>query len=488
MKKLSLLVLSCLLFAIACKKPSETDKSKSFGFMNGTSNVSMPYVENGMLVFKDMAAYYAYIAYLDDVTTNLSDNQEKLYESEENDPHEIILDSIEASLGFSSLRALYYEKFMTENLTGWTKVEDAPTYYTASKSAEQSTLNQDGEVKIGDKVKKVMSDDYEIFIETQDATIYSHLLNQAREIKFNYPNGNIPLEVLRSLDYTSRYLHIIDLSTSDRVFEPLDDEPIGGYAISGVIQYGNFCYGSFNEMTLKSFTLVNVTSWFNGQPGGSPVVAYYDINFGNGVSVNNVIGNQGNFGISFDKMYVYQAPGTYTVTVKAKLSLTGPYVATKNYTVNIAGGTAVCTSDRKERIVNYSVNSTHVLQCKIEYWRSSHIPFFWMKQTNGIADVKHFEKVGNVWKVKKHKLWIAVRSIGYKDDNSCDVHPDVPLSTQYNVRNWLEFNTARYVRSTWTGRKGYGLLVKFNNIEADFGMFTNEILSDVKTYYLSACD
>ncbi len=108
---------------------------------------------------------------MDDVTTNLSDNQEKLYESNEKDPHEIILDSIEASLGFASLRALYYEKFMTENLTGWTKVEDAPTYYSASKSAEQSTLNQDGEVKIGDKVKKVMDDNYEIFIETQDATI-----------------------------------------------------------------------------------------------------------------------------------------------------------------------------------------------------------------------------------------------------------------------------------------------------------------------------
>jgi len=57
MKKLSLLVLSCLLLAIACKKPNETDKSKSFGFMNGTASVYMPHVENGMLVFKDMAAY-----------------------------------------------------------------------------------------------------------------------------------------------------------------------------------------------------------------------------------------------------------------------------------------------------------------------------------------------------------------------------------------------------------------------------------------------
>ena len=152
------------------------------------------------------------------------------------------------------------------------------------------------------------------------------------------------------------HMHIFDLTTSDRIFEPLDDEPIGGYAISGVIQYGNYCYGTFNEMILKSFTLINVTSWFNGQPVGSPVIAYYDIDFGNGV------------------------------------------------TVNIVGGTAVCTSERKERIVNYSVNSTHVLQCKIEYWRSSHIPFFWMKLPNGIADVKHFEKVDNVWKVKKHKL------------------------------------------------------------------------------------
>ena len=120
--------------------------------MNGSASVSMPHVKNGMLLFIDIEAYYAYIAYLDDITTNLADNQEKLYETEENAPHEIILYSIEASLGFASLRAWYFEKFMTENLTGWTKVEDAPTYYSASKSAEQSTLNQDGEVKIGDKV------------------------------------------------------------------------------------------------------------------------------------------------------------------------------------------------------------------------------------------------------------------------------------------------------------------------------------------------
>jgi hypothetical protein len=94
--------------------------------MNGTYDIAMPTVENNMLVFRSSEHYNAYVAYLDSITTQLTDAQEDMYANDERDPQEIILDELEEGLGFLSLRKVLSNRFDAENAIGWDSERDFP--------------------------------------------------------------------------------------------------------------------------------------------------------------------------------------------------------------------------------------------------------------------------------------------------------------------------------------------------------------------------
>lgn len=475
------MTLSAIVYS--CSDPTNVEEAQQTIGSKGKLNSNLPTLSNGMLAFKDDASYQAYLDYLDAAPGMLTDNQVKQYTNDPRDIVDIVLDSIENNLGFNSLRAINHEKFEAENSIGWDKPELVPDIYSPGNRTEYSTLNEYGEVKIGDVIKKVLNNKKIIYIKTEPTIIADHLITETRALQEQYPDGNIPTALLRHLDYTSKYLIIDDFEIGN-IFDdvPLDDIPLNQYAISGVIQYGNPCMGSINQITLRLFTLVQVTSWFNNEPGGTPTPAWYTVDFGNGVVSNSIQGNQGPANATFDQMYIYPAAGTYTITISARLTQNGPTVATRSYTVNVTG-TATCSSSDKSISNIFYATSTQALKCDIRFWKYLHFPSFAYPR-KGRAEAQNLIKSGNKWKVRKaDRIAIAVQSLAFNRD--CAPHGTTTFPTGYWLQSFNYENNARSFHQGSGPIHTYDL--HYNTIEADFYVSINGS-THWKKYIMSACN
>ncbi|HTO17442.1 MAG TPA: hypothetical protein VLZ83_16875 [Edaphocola sp.] len=445
----------------------------------------MPSIEDGMLVFNDNLHYERYIEYIDSLSSNLTEEQELLYSETDLDPQEIILDSIESSIGFISLRKLNYENLIAENEIGWDDIMNIPDYSDFGSNSEQSTLNSKKEVKIGNNVRKLISNKYEIIINNEIDVISTHILSEVRILERNYPNGDIPLEYLRNLDYSMNYLKIFDLERGELLFDSIGSSvPLNEYAISGNLFYGDPCFGQFNQITLNGFTLVQVSSWFQGYPGGSAHVAWYDIDFGNGDFVNNIQGNGGQFGVTFNQMYIYPNSGNYNITINAKLSANGPIVATKTYNIEITSNSSACNNKKKSNFFYWNYTTDYKASLNLKFYKLIHLPN--MSTNKHVkAYLKNYKKKNNKWKIEKtDRMSIHVESKAY--DEKCEPHDDpffVNNSGYWTLTSVFKDNTnsLKIFNSSMTKKLYY------NTIEASISIKNNNIIY-TKNYTLSACN
>jgi len=475
---ISLVAISAIMYS--CSNPTELEEDHQTSGYKGKLNSNAPTLSDGMLVFTDDNSYQDYLDFLKSVTNpSLTDQQIFDYAKDPRDIDEIVLDSIENSIGFTSLRAVNYAKFKAENAIGWDKPELVPDYYDSSDRIEQSVLNQYGEVKIGSFIKKVLSDNKIVFIRAEPKVIADHLLTQTRTLQVKYPDGKIPLEEIYELDVTSYYLIFDDLELTGPKVGPVDLIP-NDYVINGVVQYANPCGGGGNMVKLQLFTLLKVTSWFNGYPGGTPMAAWHTIDFGNGVS-KTVFAGTGPSMASFDETYIYSASGTYTIKISARFTQNGPVMASKSFNVTIKG--TVCSDQKKTVSYTWHPTTDHSLKCKIKFWKRYHI-IAGNYTRFGEAEAQHLVKEGNKWRVRKaDRIFVGVKSLAYNEQ--CNPHPLGSSSTPY----WID--NARFqdnVRSLGSGMGPVHIYdLTYSSIFAEFRIHIGGQVY-TKFYTLEACN
>ncbi|RQO32498.1 hypothetical protein DBR32_02535 [Taibaiella sp. KBW10] len=469
MKKLSIfaLLIAGLAFT-GCKKEFATEEHLpiSLKTMSGTIT-NMPTVIDGMLYFETDDQYLQYVQGLKDAVENKEDDRED----------DEILNEIEASMGFNSLRKQRYTTFNIQNQTGWGKYEDIPEMNEIDK-VDQSIFNTKSEYKIGNKVYKKMNHKYDIVVDLSSNNAVE-ILNGARVlVEETEHKGDITLSQIRNLDWTKKSLTILDLSINGWEITPMDENPtpLAEYELSGFVHEMNACGGTLNRMTVRSMTLVKTGT-------STPYAAYYTVNYGDGTpGLVDYHATAGMFGVEYYDEHQYANAGTYTVTISAKLTPTGAILASQTYQVTVTNS-GVCSKTTKEKVYTYEIDATHKLRCTIKY--RNHWVFYRGWIVDGTATAEYYVKSGSTWKNQKATtLGVKVKSYAYKkDENNCILYTGTDASGL-----WVESDLAQNNKKSMTvGSKGHGPVVKYITIDAWFQVTVNNVIYN-KLYTMTACD
>lgn len=114
------------------------------GLVRATNFRDWPKVENNTLVFRDQGHQDAYEKYLESAINIPSSEGPTNLSQDPND----ILETIEKSIGFLSLRSVLEAEFQRQNVIGWDRLEDIPPRYSTFDMTTKSVLNPKNEVRI----------------------------------------------------------------------------------------------------------------------------------------------------------------------------------------------------------------------------------------------------------------------------------------------------------------------------------------------------
>jgi hypothetical protein len=146
MKNTVIIFLSLFLISFySCKKHDKNLTQNDADLGNVMSLDNPPAVSNGMLVFQDETHYDDWLDYLDNLVTRDST-------STDTTTTDSLLKAVEIELGFNSLRKKVNKDFEELNETGWSSTADIPEKHFIHDDIVLSTLNENGEVKIGNDI------------------------------------------------------------------------------------------------------------------------------------------------------------------------------------------------------------------------------------------------------------------------------------------------------------------------------------------------
>jgi len=285
MKKLLLFSTLAFIAIASCKKP-ENAKSNSVTLAK-YGEVTPPTVTSGILTFTSKEHYNAWMDYLDNAVKRDSTSEDTTTTAE-------IFDDIESSIAFNSMRKKLDNDFNALNTTGWANPNDIPQLYFIGDQTILSTLNQYGEVKIGNDIYSYL--DGETIIIIKDPA----LLDGVRSFKNNsytdpsqvflvpgaIQDQNISLEYVNALQWNNGVTML---------------KPTGG-TLNAV--YGTAKPDACNGLVinLKGYMLEDLNF---------SVATQYSIHWGDG-NITNTSGYSGIFPVT---SHTYSGLGTYTIDI-----------------------------------------------------------------------------------------------------------------------------------------------------------------------------
>lgn len=214
----------------------------------------------------------------------------------------------------------------------------------------------------------------------------------------------------------------------------------------------------------------------------TPFSAYYDVSYGDGQTLTAYHATGGMFGVEYYDEHQYANAGTYTVTIAARLTPTGPVLASETYQVTVTNS-GQCSKVNKVETFTYDIDATHKLRCTIEYKNRWTLMRFWV--CDGIGTAEYFVKNGNNWQnVKASTIGAWIQSYAYKKDET-----DCILYTGSSPSGlWLDQTGAKNnAKSVTASKKGHGPVVKYLTIEGLFKVTINNQVYQ-KYFTMSAGD
>lgn len=379
-----------------------------------------PSVVNGMLVFRDDAHYDNYLSFLDSLISNLNPNDTI------QDEHSI-LQSVESTIGFTSLRNTTHAAFMNQNETGWQTLQSIPDEHFIQGPDIRSVLNNNLEVRIGNELLFYLNKDIAVRVDASKTALITQFKNQG---------SNATLTSVLAIDRYRQFSTVIQLTGEGGIWRRITQVPLGSYTIfSSGVSYFDPC---LNPYVVRFRGLM--VSW-NAEPG---LEGYFMVNFGDGSPgqrVNTVPELGGNGTPSFT--HAFPNSGTYNVTVNA-YTVSGTFLASKVFSVLAVGG---CTQNEKNSWWRYltitgTPNRAVSGRVYLEHYGSSNHKMRMIAETRSMQ-----QKSDGSWKLVKGKIEVEAKCSRRNSD--CNVVELLQVHALKNNSKDMLKHTSKGERFFW---------------------------------------
>src|SRR5690606_390219 len=155
-------------------------------------------------------------------------------------------------------------------------------------------------------------------------------------------------------------------------------------------------------------------------------------------------------------------PGTYTIKIDARLSPTGPILASQTYIIEIIY-TGTCSDLNKMKIFWFNFAPNKQLRCEIEFWKTLHFPTF-KTRANARAKSTYYVYSNGKWKENKAKsLRPIFSSKAFYNNSAC-----IPYTE--NNGYWIELLGYNENKSSYEKAMRGHMMVRYNTIQANFAI------------------
>jgi len=478
---LSVIAVSVLIWA--CNKPKvEAEKTSEFiKKLSSTTEVpftcDVPSMQGDMMYFASPEQYECYHDFLADVMNG----------KDENDSTDIndVLDSLEASMGFTSLRKVKYDEFEAQNAIGWATQAEIPLEDWINNKITRSVLSPSREVRVGDAYLKYLSADWVVAVDAG----HPELLNQLGAL-----GDNPSLEDILALDLNRQYISISSLTTLERNFgsnmygdgtgiNNTPRKPTADWQISGTVYAPSRCDNSISEVRFEGFT-----ASYNLVPN----VCKYRIYPRNGVNPDSyyIEYTSGSNSVLPLVTYTYPAAGNYMP--KIEVYAISPYnsgstpVATLLYNVTVKDQASLCSTNNRSKVTDYSINSNFVIRGFVEFHCWTNFPWLIFnsgKQSEFDGWTELHELKNGHWNRRKAKdTHLCINLVGDMRFESV-LGPCYPIqNSPITVYKCTTNSNQLYAENQFNGHK------YMHSVEARHEVAINGGVSGYFTQTITACD
>jgi hypothetical protein len=402
-------MLGVVLIILSCKKDTKNnleDESKLpyYPRVGSFRSLTMPTVENEMLVFDDQGHLSDYIDYLDLIIMDEPQSEQDT----DNDTFEIDekLQLVEDQIGFNSLRSIECSEFESLNAYGFETLDDIPEEPLLASSSIKSCLNEYYEVKIGDDIWVYFNLGYTIQIVGGDINIRNIIRDLRPEYTNSFPICLISIEDIKIFGNEEVVCQIPNVTNGNTNSNSQLD--------TNFVSWGNhFPYQClpFNFKFSASLQVDVEDPDTNLLPIVSDVLssqAQYSWDFGDGTTIQS--------GQSSED-HIFNSTGTYSAKVTITYSGTyGNHTEVLTYNVIVSGQTCAAR-EFDENTGQVSINSS------VAYLRRSQGKIFGGSLFNDkiVTYTKSYLKINGTWKYRKVDRLATIMTGNYKNSSCSNI-------------------------------------------------------------------
>lgn len=361
-KKLLLGTITTLALSLifwACSKPKNEPSGKA-GLQTMSLKVplkcQLPTVVDGRLRFDNVSEFECWETWL----TQVVDSVDTAFDQDD------ILDSIEASLGYQSLRANALAAFEAQNALGWDlSVTPMPVEHWIEGRILRSILNLNREYQVGDMVMRYVSPEYVAYCPANETGILSAL----RDLP-----DSPTIEQIIDIDVTAQHLTVSSVRNSERVFaaKPYGNGngewgtpiPLAEWQIAGTVSNSLTCdnpgYTYFTGFRVSRFLVPQKAKFRFEMNDGAGTFYEYTSSLGTNESI-------------VPEFYANYSPGWHypTVTVKS----ISPYnsgnnvVISHTYAIYVHGANETCSPLSRGAHTLHNIDNNNRMSCKIDFYQ-----------------------------------------------------------------------------------------------------------------------
>lgn len=322
-----------------------------------------PQVWNGMLTFENEQHLKDYMDHLDSILTTPKDavfDSTSIYDIDD------LLDNIESSMGYTSLRATINHQFEVLNDEGWQSVNNIPEDHWMLGSINRHIYNQNGDVRVGDAIQHLFNKNYTIVI--SDGNLET--LAKAHALQKNISTDGIDSAIFFGVFaddanvrvYNRNVIPTTVLTHSKWPIPLIDTDWTVNYSIDKMTQWDPCNTERTYRVSYVSLHAVNPSvadiTLFNNNDKLDIFVSWGDgttSTYSNQTISKQINGNQTWLFWPSSGWHTYTSPGNYTVTVYAKRPYHTSWVAKTTTTFNIPA--LLCSWSAKDNGTHWNYSS-----------------------------------------------------------------------------------------------------------------------------------
>lgn len=377
-------------------------------------STSFPTVEKGILSFKTQDQFIQYVAYLDSIIDPGNYDSTTLM-TQDFDQDEI-LDKLESTIGFNSIRRISHNNFLQLNEIGWDNLQDIPEEHFIHDAAIKSVLNVDRIVKVGNDYIRYINKDLAVKVDVSQKDLVA---------AFNNLSEDATIYDLFSIDPTHQYSTSFEVLSKGglSVFgkDPSHTLGVGDLSIINL----NYSAPNCNNPLQVTFTKMQLWQQMGNSTNGA-LEGTFVVNFGDGSAQQTYHSTWGlysnhTYAIVPDFTHTYTSAGTYTVHVHATASAV--YGGATSTTADMNYQVTVSATNCKNDVFKTTVEEYHTVPDGSRAWSGkisvTHVMPFFTWKTRVISETSSWLRDDNKWKESKSEIWHNLHT--ERRDNGCNI-------------------------------------------------------------------